>query len=54
MKTSRALKIFQDYQNSNLKPITVIGYRYVLDNFGDFFGDKDLHSIGSEDVLHLL
>jgi integrase len=52
MKTSAALKIFRDYQQSNLKPSTVIGYRYLIDNFEEFFGDKDLKSISSEDIFH--
>ena len=54
MKTSAALKIFRDYQQSNLKPSTVIGYRYLIDNFEEFFGDKDLKSISSEDIFHFL
>ena len=54
MKTLLALKIFQDYQKSNLKPSTVIGYRYLIDNFEEFFGDKDLNSISSEDIFHFL
>ena len=54
MKTSAALKIFRDYQQSNLKPSTVIGYRYLIDNFEEFFGDKNLKSISSEDIFHFL
>ena len=54
MKTSNALKIFQDYQKSNLKQSTIIGYRYLIDNFEEFFGETDLASINSEDLLHFL
>ena len=54
MKTSNALKILRDYQKSNLKPSTVIGYRYLIDNFEAFFGDKDLKSISSDDIFHFL
>ena len=54
MKASIALKIFRDYQKANLKPSTTGGYRYLLDNFEDLFGEKDLKSINSEDAYHFL
>jgi integrase/recombinase XerD len=54
MNTSTALKIFRDYQRSNLKPSTVIGYRYLLDNFQELFGERDLKSISSEELFHFL
>ncbi|NIS62944.1 MAG: tyrosine-type recombinase/integrase [Proteobacteria bacterium] len=54
MNTSTALKIFRDYQRSNLKPSTVIGYRCLLDNFEELFGDRDLKSISTEDLFHFL
>jgi len=54
MKTSVALEIFRDYQKSNLKPRTVVGYRYLLTNFEEFFGEKDLGSVSSEDTYHFL
>jgi integrase len=54
MKTSIALKVFREYQRSNLKPTTVRSYRYLLDNFKDLFRDKDLKAIGSEDLFHFL
>ena len=54
MNTSTALKMFRDYQKSNLKLSTVIGYRYLLDNFEELFGDRDLASISSEDIFQFL
>lgn len=54
MNTSMALKIFRDYQKSNLKHGTAIGYRYLIENFEEFFGDKDLHSISSEEIFQFL
>ena len=54
MKTSLALKIFRDYQKSNLRPTTVTGYRYLLDNFEVLFRDKDFQSIRSEDLFHFM
>lgn len=54
MKTSKALKIFRNYQKSNLKLSTAIGYRYLANNFEAFFGDKELKSISSDDVFHFL
>ena len=47
MKTSTALKMLRDYQKSNLKPNTATSYRYVIDNFEDLFGERDLASISS-------
>jgi integrase/recombinase XerD len=54
MKTSTALKLFRDYQRSNLKPSTVMGYRYLMDNFGELFGERALRSVSSEEVFHFL
>ena len=52
MNITTALKIFRDYQKSNLKRNTAIGYRYLLVNFEELFGDRDLKSISSEDLFH--
>ena len=54
MKVSVALEIFRDYQRANLKHRTVLGYRYILTNFEEFFGERDLGSVSSEDVYHFL
>jgi integrase/recombinase XerD len=54
MNTAAALKIFWDYQRSNLKPSTVIGYRCLLDTFEESFGDRDLKPISSEELFHFL
>jgi len=54
MKASIALKIFRDYQRANLKPSTVKGYKYLIDNFEGLFGEKDPRSINSEDTYHFL
>lgn len=54
METSTALKIFRDYQKSNLKPSTVIGFSHLINNFEELFGGSDLMSISSEDILHFL
>jgi integrase/recombinase XerD len=54
MKSSLALDIFSKYQKSNLRPTTVIGYRYLLDNFEVLFGDKDFGSIRGEDLFHFM
>ena len=51
MKTSTALKMFRDYHKSNLKPNTATSYRYVIDNFEDLFGERDLASISSEEIF---
>jgi len=54
MKVSVALEIFRDYQRSNLKHRTALGYRYVLTNFEEFFGERDLSSVSGEDIYHFL
>ena len=54
MNTSTALKMFKDYQKSNLKPSTTIGYRYLLDNFEELLGERDLASISSEEIFQFL
>ena len=54
MKVSFALKIFKDYQKANLRPSTIVGYRYLMNLFEEFFGGKDVSSLGSEDVYHFL
>jgi len=54
MNTATALKMFKDYQKSNLKQSTVIGYPYLIDNFEELFGDIDLESISSEDIFQFL
>ena len=54
MKTAMALKIYKDYQRSNLKQNTVIGYRYLLDTFEGLFGERELSSISSEDIFQFL
>ena len=51
MNTSTALKLFRDYQRSSLKPGTVISCRYLLDNFEELFGERDLTSISSEEIF---
>jgi integrase/recombinase XerD len=54
MKTALALQLFREYQKSNLRPASVIGYRYFLDNFEESFGDRDLRLISSEEVFQFL
>jgi integrase len=54
MNTSTALKVFRDYQKSSLKPSTLIGYRYLLDNFEELLGERDLASISSEEIFQFL
>ena len=54
MKVLLALKIFKDYQKANLRPGTIAGYRYLMNLFEEFFGGKDVNSLGSEDVYHFL
>lgn len=51
MNTSPALKMFKNYQKSNFRPNTAISYRYLLDNFDELFGDRDLASISSEEIF---
>jgi integrase len=43
--------MLRDYLKSNLKPNTATSYRYVIDNFEDLFGERDLASISSEEIF---
>lgn len=54
METSTALKIFRDYQKPNPKLGIIISYRYLLDNFEELFGERDLESISSEEIFQFL
>jgi site-specific recombinase XerD len=48
------VKLFRDYQRSNLRPNTAINYRYMLENFEEFFGERELRTISSEELFHFL
>jgi len=50
MKVKEAITLFQSYQRSNLKERTQRSYTYVLDGFGKLFGDRELQSIGAEEM----
>jgi integrase len=54
MDTVTALKIFRDYQKANLRPNTIINYRYLLENVEVLFGDRELASISSEELFHFV
>jgi len=54
MDTAASLKIFRDYQKTNLRPNTAISYRHLLDNFEELFGDRELRTISSEELFHFL
>ena len=54
MNTSAALKLFRDYQKTNLRPNTAISYRYLFENFEELFGERELNTINSEELFHFL
>ncbi|UCE38816.1 MAG: site-specific integrase [Thermoplasmata archaeon] len=54
MNITTALRLFRDYQKSNIKPSTLIGYRYLLDNFEELFGERNLGSISGEKIFQFL
>jgi integrase/recombinase XerD len=54
MNTSAALKLFRDYQTTNLRPNTAISYRYLLDNFEELFRERELKTLSSEEIFQFL
>jgi len=54
MKVKEAITLFQDYQRSNLKERTQRSYTFVLDSFEELFGDRELESIGPEEIYKFL
>lgn len=54
MRVSEAKRYCLDYHRSNSKPHTVRNYELVLSRFCDHFGDRDLRSLSSDDILTFL
>ncbi|UCG63688.1 MAG: site-specific integrase [Deltaproteobacteria bacterium] len=54
MNIATALKLFRDYQRSNLKPNTAISYRYLLDNFEELLGERNPTFTRSEEIFQFL
>jgi len=51
MKISESFENFYNYQRLNVKKNTLRNYEFILDNFQNHFGDIELSSITSEDIL---
>ena len=51
MKISEGIEHFYNYQRLNVKKNTLRNCEFILDNFQHHFGDIDLSSITSEDIL---
>ena len=51
MKISQCVNNFFNYQRMNVKKNTLRNYEFILGNFQDHFGDIELSSITSEDIL---
>jgi integrase/recombinase XerD len=54
MKSSLCITHFYNYQRMNVKKNTLRNYEFVLDNFQKHFGEKDLSSIISDDILDFM
>ncbi|MCK9276257.1 MAG: phage integrase N-terminal SAM-like domain-containing protein [Syntrophales bacterium] len=54
MKIKDAITLFQYHQQSNMKQRTKDSYRFLLQRFSDFCGDKDFDSIGSDMIFQFL
>jgi integrase/recombinase XerD len=54
MKILEAKKCFFDYHRINSKANTIRNYELLLPRFCDQFGDRELESISSEEVLSFL
>ena len=51
MKISQGIEHFFNYQRLNVKKNTFRNYEIILNNFQNHFGDIELSSIKSEDIL---
>ena len=51
MKVSQATKYCLDYHTQNSKKNTVVNYQVFLAKFNEQFGQRDLGSITSEEIL---
>jgi hypothetical protein len=51
MKISEGIEHFYNYQRLNVKKNTLRNYEFTLDSFYNHFGDIELSSITSEDIL---
>jgi hypothetical protein len=54
MQVSETIKIWQQYNKSNLKDNTIKAYQAVLSNFNRTFGDRNINEITSEEILSFL
>ena len=54
MRVSEASRYFLDYHRMNSKPHTIRNYEHVLTRFCDQFGDRELGSISSDEILSFL
>ena len=54
MRVSEAIKCFSDYHRMNSKTNTVRNYELVLSRFCDQFGDRELGTITSDEILAFL
>ena len=54
MKISKALNQFFSYQKLNIKKNTIQNYEFVLTRFQDHFGEIELSSITSDNILEFM
>jgi len=54
MKVSEAITCFFEYHEANSKKNTVRNYRFVICRFGEKFGERDIESITTDEVLSFL
>jgi len=51
MKISQCITHFFNYQRMNVKKNTLRNYEFILNNFQQHFGDIELSTVTSEDIL---
>ena len=51
MKISQGIEHFSNYQRLNVKKNTFRNYEFILSKFQNHFGDIEVSSISSEDIL---
>ncbi len=54
MKISKSINQFFNYQKLNVKKNTILNYEFILSRFQKHFGDVELSSITSDDILDFM
>ena len=54
MKVTEAVQFYLQYKKANAKGNSLKNYRYILQKFEDSFGDRDIGTITTEEIISFL